>query len=61
MLGFKILIHVVAVFFALVIIVAFGNSISKGRHIRDRYVDILVGVVVFLLFCLLIKFGGSMP
>lgn len=59
MLGLKILFYVVAVLLALVFIVAFMNSTAKDRQPRDRYIDVLVGVVVFLVFCMLIKvFGG---
>lgn len=59
MLGLKILFYVVAVLLALVFIVAFMNSTAKDRQPRDRYIDVLVGVVVFLVFCMLIRvFGG---
>lgn len=59
MLGLKILFYVVAVFLALVFLVAFMNSTSKDRPQGDRYVDVLVGVVVFFMFIVLVKvFGG---
>lgn len=58
-LGLKILFYVVAVFLALVFLVAFMNSTSKDRQQGDRYVDVLVGVVVFFMFIVLVKvFGG---
>lgn len=50
MLGLKILFYVVAVFLALVFLVAFMNSTTKDRQPRDRYIDVIVGVVVFLVF-----------
>lgn len=59
MLGLKILFWIVAILLALVFIVAFMNSTAKDRQPRDRYIDVLVGVVVFLVFCTLVKvFGG---
>lgn len=59
MLGLKILFYVIAVLLALVFLVAFMNSIAKDRQPRDRYIDVIVGVVVFLVFCTLVKvFGG---
>lgn len=59
MLGLKILFYVVAVFLALVFLVAFMNSTSNNRQPRDRYIDVIVGVVVFFMFITLVKvFGG---
>ena len=59
MLGLKILFYAVAIFLALVFLVAFMNSTTKDRQPRDRYIDVLVGVVVFLVFITLVKvFGG---
>lgn len=59
MLGLKILFYAVAIFLALVFLVAFMNSTAKDRQPRDRYIDVLVGVVVFLVFITLVKvFGG---
>ena len=58
-LGLKILFYAVAIFLALVFLVAFMNSTAKDRQPRDRYIDVIVGVVVFLVFCMLVKvFGG---
>ena len=58
-LGLKILFYVVAVFLALVFLVAFMNSTSKDRQRGDRYIDVLVGVIVFFMFIILVKvFGG---
>lgn len=52
---------IIAILLALVFVVAFMNSTAKDRQISDRYVDVLVGVVVFVVFCMLIKiFGGYM-
>ena len=59
MLGLKILFYAVAIFLALVFLVAFMNSTAKDRQPRDRYIDVLVGVIVFLVFITLVKvFGG---
>ena len=59
MLGLKILFYAVAIFLALVFLEAFMNSTAKDRQPRDRYIDVLVGVVVFLVFITLVKvFGG---
>ena len=59
MLGLKILFFIIAVFFILVFLVAFMNSVSKERQITDRYIDALIGVIVFLMFIILLKiFGG---
>lgn len=59
MLGLKILFYVVAIFLALVFLVSFMNSTAKDRQPRDRYIDVIVGVVVFLMFITLVKvFGG---
>ena len=58
-LGLKILFYVVAVFLALVFLVAFMNSTAKDRQPRDRYMDLLVGFIVFLVFTILVRvFGG---
>lgn len=58
MLGLKILFYVVAVFLALVFLVAFMRSMEQKPQ-KDKVSDLLVGVVVFLVFCTLIKvFGG---
>ena len=58
MLGLKILFYVVAVFLALVFIVAFMRS-TEQKPQKDKVSDLLVGVVVFLVFIALIKvFGG---
>ena len=59
MLGLKILFYAVAIFLALVFLEAFMNSTAKDRQPRDRYIDVLAGVVVFLVFITLVKvFGG---
>lgn len=58
MLGLKILFYAVAVLLALVFIVAFMRS-TEQKPQKDKVSDLLVGVVVFLVFCTLIKvFGG---
>lgn len=58
MLGLKILFYVVAVFLALVFLVAFMNSTAKDRQPRDRYMDLLVGFIVFLVFTILVRNFG---
>lgn len=59
MLGLKILFYIVAVLLVLVFFVAFCNSTAKDRQPRDRYIDVLIGVVVFFMFLMLVKvFGG---
>lgn len=57
-LGLKILFYVVAVFLALVFLVAFMNSTAKDRQPRDRYMDLLVGFIVFLVFTILVRDFG---
>ena len=57
-LGLKILFYVVAVFLALVFLVAFMNSTAKDRQPRDRYMDLLVGFIVFLVFTILVRNFG---
>lgn len=59
MQGLKILFYVIAVLLVLVFFVSFCNSTAKDRQPRDRYIDVLVGVVVFLVFCVLIKVLGG--
>lgn len=58
LLGLKILFYVVAVFLALVFLVAFMNSTAKDRQPRDRYMDLLVGFIVFLVFTILVRNFG---
>lgn len=59
MLGLKILFWFVAVLLALIFIVVLMNSTAKDRDAGDRQTDLMVGVVVFVVFCVLIKvFGG---
>ena len=57
-LGLKILFYAVAIFLALVFLVAFMNSTAKDRQPRDRYMDLLVGFIVFLVFTILVRDFG---